>query len=839
MTYVSSTTTQTVTTDVGRGSSYQEIIGVQIVTTGAANPLTVSSFTFNTNGTTLPSDISNVKLFSTGISPTFATTTQIGSTINNPSGAFTFNSGVSIPFTLSYGTNYFWITYDISPTAVINNYVDAECNSIIVGGTTYNPTIQAPAGRRQIKDLCVIGIGTGLTNIAALPYNSGLLTTCGQVDNLTSANTTVCGSTSYYTGEEIVYTFTPSTSGSVTIDLTSTGTWTGLMLYNGCPVLGQGGACVAYAQSSTGNKSMCVGVTAGVTYYLIIDSYDAPDCNPYTLNISAPAAGLANDDPCGATPLTVGSACTYVNSTNACAGGSTIPVPSCGSYSGGDVWFSAVVPGSGNIAFDTQTGVVTDGSMAVYSGPNCNTLTLVDCDADDSGNGLMPRIILTGQAPGTTLWVRFWEAGNDNNGAFSICAYEPQAMPSCVSNPVAGDHCGEAEPICNFNGYCGNTSAVYDADSPGNLASEFCGSIDNNSWLSFVAEDVTATLNIWVYNCTYGDGIQMEIYGTTDCNTFTSYSNCWNPGVMVDGTVTATGLTVGTTYYLMIDGWAGDVCDYTIGAGSGSGVLVPDAGFDQTVTPPGCATLSAAGGTSYQWSSSPADPTLSVAEQTQQTINVCPVVQTTYTVTVTGGNPLCPSNGTDAATVFINTGLPVDYLSMNALCYDNHVRVNWVTASQTNCDYFVVEKSIDGQSFVPIRTIPGHGTTSTTQYYSVKDDQMTMPVNYYRIRQVDFDGSAEYTPVFKSDCNASAGTFSFNASVADEQVLVSFDAMKDVSYKIEAIDASGKCVHAEWYLGGTDEFVTLSIPAAKLASGPYLIRLESQGSSASKKLIIQ
>ncbi|PKP04735.1 MAG: hypothetical protein CVU11_03220 [Bacteroidetes bacterium HGW-Bacteroidetes-6] len=838
MSYVSCTTTQTVTTDVGRGSTYQEIVGVQIVTTGAANPLTVSSFTFNTNGTTLPSDITNVKLWSTGLSSTFATTTQIGSTINNPSGAYTFNSGVSIPFTLSYGTNYFWITYDISPTAVINNYVDAECNSITIGGTARTPSTQAPAGRRQIKDLCVIGIGTGLTNIAALPYNSGLLTTCGQVDNLTSANTTVCGSSSYYTGEDIVYTFTPSTSGSVTIDLTSTGTWTGLMLYNGCPILGQGGACVAYAQSSTGNKSMCVGVTAGVTYYLIIDSYASPTCNPYTLNISAPAGGLANDDPCGATPLTVTATCSYTNSTNACAGGSTNPAPSCGSYSGGDVWFTAVVPGSGNIAFDTQTGVVLDGSMAVYSGPNCNSLTLIECDADDSDNGLMPKIVLTGQAPGSTIWIRFWEAGNDNNGTFGICAYEPPAIPSCVTNPAAGDHCGEAVPICNFNGYCGNTSATYDMDSPGNLGTLFCGSLDNNSWLSFVAEDVTATLNIWVSNCTNNWGIQMEIYGTTDCNTFVSYSNCWNPGVMVDGTVTATGLTVGTTYYLMIDGWAGDVCDYIIGAGSGSGVLVPDAGMDQTVTPPGCATLSASGGTSYQWSSSPVDPTLSVAEQTQQTINVCPVVQTVYTVTVTGGNPSCPSNGTDGVTVFINTGLPVQYLSMDAVCSGDEVRINWATASQQNCDHFVVEKSIDGQNFSPIRTMSCQGTTSITQYYSVKDDNITVPTNYYRIKQVDYNGDYEYTPVFSSNCNAQSGLLNFNVAPTLDNVLVSFDALKDQVYKIEFIDAIGRNIHTELYYGGTDEFVTVSVPRSLFAAGAYMVRVESKESSASKKITL-
>lgn len=1109
MVYNSCTTTQTVTTDVGKGSALQQIIGVQVVTTGAANPLTISSFTFNTTGTTLPSDITNARLWATGTSSTFATTTQLGSTVANPSGSYTINSGTNIPYTLSYGTNYFWLTYDISASAVVNDYVDAECTNIIIGGISRTPSVTAPAGRRQIKDLCVMGIGTGLVNIASLPYSVSGQTTTGMVNDLTSTTATVCGSSSYYDGLDVVYTFTPATSGNITITLTSAGTYTSLVLYDGCPVSGQGGSCVTYAQSSTGNKSictsvtaghkyyllldnynttavtydlsitavspglanddpcgattlavgttcsysastnvcagnslsvpaptcasynggdvwfkatvpadgaiiidtqtgvitdggmavytgpdcsnltflecddddsdngsmpkitrsgltpgstiwirvweyggdvtgtfsicasetkkcpaalgtgytsiaslpynqssttcgavndiasgdvaslcgstsyyggedkvysftpatsgtvtltltsagtytgmmlydgcvfsgncvgyqqsstgnksMCVGVTAGHTYYLLLDYSTSGSCNTYTIDISAVAAGLANDDPCGATTLTVNSTCSYVNSTNACAGSTSLAAPACGSYSGGDVWFKATVPASGSIAFDTQTGVVLDGSMAVYSGSNCSTLTLVECDEDDSDNGTMPRIILHGRTPGETLWVRFWEAGNDNNGTFSICAYDPPSIPTCVTNPAAGDLCTSATPICNFNGYCGNTSAAYDADSPGNLSSEFCGSIDNNSWLSFVAEDATATLNIWVMNCTDGDGIQMEIYGTTDCNTFTSYSNCWNPGVMVDGTVTANGLTPGTTYYLMIDGWAGDVCDYIIGAGSGAGVLVPDAGLDQTVTPPTCATLSASGGTTYSWSSSPADPTLSVAEMSMQTINVCPTVQTTYTVTVTGGNPLCPSNGTDGVIVFINTGLPVQYLSMDAKCQGDEVRINWATASQENCDHFIVEKSLDGQSFSSIREITCHGTTSVTQYYSVKDDNITVPVNYYRIKQVDFDGKFSYTPVFVADCRNQVSQFEFSAYLQNNNVMVNFDAVKGQNYNITFTDAAGKKVYTELYYGGADDNVTVSIPASYFAAGSYMITVGSNMSSASKKLVI-
>ncbi|MBK7666152.1 MAG: T9SS type A sorting domain-containing protein [Sphingobacteriaceae bacterium] len=122
------------------------------------------------------------------------------------------------------------------------------------------------------------------TSIAAFPY-SNVNTTCGKVNNLTGSNASpVCGSASYYNEEDAIYTFTPATTGSITINLTTAGSWSALMLYNGCPF--SGGACVANNQSSSGSKSMCALVTAGTPYYLIIDSWTGGTClGAYTLGI--------------------------------------------------------------------------------------------------------------------------------------------------------------------------------------------------------------------------------------------------------------------------------------------------------------------------------------------------------------------------------------------------------------------------------------------------------------------------------------------------------------------------------------------------------------------------
>jgi hypothetical protein len=71
----------------------------------------------------------------------------------------------------------------------------------------------------SVPPTCASLLGTGVVNIASLPYTIASQTTCGQINDLTSTNSVVCGSTNYYTGEDVVYSFTPTTSGQITISI--------------------------------------------------------------------------------------------------------------------------------------------------------------------------------------------------------------------------------------------------------------------------------------------------------------------------------------------------------------------------------------------------------------------------------------------------------------------------------------------------------------------------------------------------------------------------------------------------------------------------------------------
>ena len=166
MTYGTTYAEQNETGYVQPGSSNQRMLDIKVVTNGIDSPLDITSMTFNITGTTNPSDIVNAKLFYTGLNPNFSTARQVG-TFVAPTGSFTIDvTGLS----LIGGINYFWMTYDVRPTAANFNVLDAEMNSLVVGGIARTPV---PSGAivgsriitRPLSGDYTVGVGGDFPNL--------------------------------------------------------------------------------------------------------------------------------------------------------------------------------------------------------------------------------------------------------------------------------------------------------------------------------------------------------------------------------------------------------------------------------------------------------------------------------------------------------------------------------------------------------------------------------------------------------------------------------------------------------------------------------------------------
>lgn len=149
MTYVSTTTEQLLSSG-HINSIAQKVIAVKVETSGLTNALAANAFTMNTVGSSsTPGLIQNARLYFTGIGTTFDTSEQFGSTVVSPSGNFSFTGNR----TLESGINHFWLTYDISSSALIGDSVDAECTQITVNSINRTPTVMAPSGKIDIGRL--------------------------------------------------------------------------------------------------------------------------------------------------------------------------------------------------------------------------------------------------------------------------------------------------------------------------------------------------------------------------------------------------------------------------------------------------------------------------------------------------------------------------------------------------------------------------------------------------------------------------------------------------------------------------------------------------------------
>jgi uncharacterized repeat protein (TIGR01451 family) len=186
------------------------------------------------------------------------------------------------------------------------------------------------------------------------------------------------------------------------------------------------------------------------------------------------------------------------------------------------------------------------------------------------------------------------------------------------------------------------------------------------------------------------------------------------------------------------------------------------------------------------------------------------------------------NGGTSTVPVTFSLGatpLPVVLVEFTAQAVANRdALLNWRTASEKNSAYFEVERSFDGTSFGAIGRLAAHGTTAAASSYTLTDAgvaaQASGPV-YYRLRQVDLDGTATYSPQrtvsFAKVAAVSLGLYP--NPVASTTTLDLRQLPATASYQGVLLDATGRQVRSWTLPGGQAQLLDLT----NLASGSYLL----------------
>ncbi|GAB3859993.1 hypothetical protein GCM10028822_37440 [Hymenobacter terrigena] len=194
-----------------------------------------------------------------------------------------------------------------------------------------------------------------------------------------------------------------------------------------------------------------------------------------------------------------------------------------------------------------------------------------------------------------------------------------------------------------------------------------------------------------------------------------------------------------------------------------------------------------------------------------------PATTDTYTLARSGITSFSPFTvSADAA-----QPLPVELMSFEIQRGPNAVYTSWATASERNSQRFSLERSLNGEQFVEIGSLRAAGTSTTTRTYTLTDDKL--PANattlYYRLRQVDADGSFSYSPVRSVTLSASATSLQLfpNPAIGGQTAIIGTVP----GTLVRVFDGMGRAVTtATADAAGT---AALKLPAG-LASGVYVVR---------------
>lgn len=175
--------------------------------------------------------------------------------------------------------------------------------------------------------------------------------------------------------------------------------------------------------------------------------------------------------------------------------------------------------------------------------------------------------------------------------------------------------------------------------------------------------------------------------------------------------------------------------------------------------------------------------------------------------------------------------LPVELSEFNVFANSNdHVEINWTTASEINNDYFVVERSSNLQNWEPIETIEGAGTTNEAMHYHVTDRSPFMGISYYRLMQVDFDGTYTYSEVKAVELNSSQIRLAPNPT--SDILTISGNEVSKSSVFLYSV--SGQKLSLDRFITGQNDHIIM-LNVASLKSGIYLLKIGSKTHSFVKQ----
>jgi hypothetical protein len=189
----------------------------------------------------------------------------------------------------------------------------------------------------------------------------------------------------------------------------------------------------------------------------------------------------------------------------------------------------------------------------------------------------------------------------------------------------------------------------------------------------------------------------------------------------------------------------------------------------------------------------------------------------------------------------VNLAMPIQLIKFEATCSNNSVNIDWSTATETNNDYFTIERSVDASNWEFVKKINGGGNSNSILNYSLTDNNPLNDISYYRLTQTDYDGKfVTFSPVTvvcsEAQLNAEV---SYYPNPFTSEVIASVQNLASGNTTVKVYDIFGTEVFKRNISQEELGLKTFSLNLADLAAGIYTVELSNDNYSGITKIVKQ